>query len=98
MSQVPGFGHVTSTLFHSPLVGVDKETLATCTLTKLVFREKLEEEMNFGNLMLWSMTGAILVSTVLKKTEKGTRVPHICSLCFSKAGHDNLLVKVSETF
>ncbi len=35
MSQVPGLGHVTSylhsTLFHSPLVGVDKETLATCT-------------------------------------------------------------------
>ena len=37
MSQVPGLGHVTSyfysTLFHSPLVGVDKETLATCTLS-----------------------------------------------------------------
>jgi hypothetical protein len=37
MSQVPGFGHVTSyfhsTLFHSPLVGVDEETLATCTLS-----------------------------------------------------------------
>ncbi len=53
MSQVPGLGHVTvyrhpgryPTLFHSPLVGVDKETLATSTL-----REKLEEEMNLGNL------------------------------------------------
>ena len=37
MSQVPGLGHVTSylhaTLFHSPLVGLDKETLATCTLS-----------------------------------------------------------------
>ena len=41
MSQVPGLGHVTfyrhpgryPTLFHSPLVGVDKETLATCTLS-----------------------------------------------------------------
>ena len=37
MSQAPRLGHVTScfysTLFHSPLVGVDKETLATCTLT-----------------------------------------------------------------
>ena len=37
MSQVPGLGHVTSylhsTLFHSPLVGVDKETLTTCTLS-----------------------------------------------------------------
>ena len=37
MSQVPGLGHVASyfysTLFHSPLVGVDKETLATCTLS-----------------------------------------------------------------
>jgi hypothetical protein len=40
MSQVPGLGHVTfyrhpgryPTLFHSPLVGVDKETLATSTL------------------------------------------------------------------
>jgi hypothetical protein len=36
MSQVPGLGHVTSyfhsTLFRSPLV-VDKETLATCTLS-----------------------------------------------------------------
>ena len=40
MSQVPGFGHVTfyhqpgryPTLFHSPLVGVDKETVATSTL------------------------------------------------------------------
>jgi hypothetical protein len=36
MSQVPGLGHVTSyrhsTLFHSPLVGVDKETVATSTL------------------------------------------------------------------
>ena len=53
MSQVPGLGHVTfyhhpgryPTLFHSPLVGLDKETLATSTL-----REKLEEEMNLGNL------------------------------------------------
>ena len=37
MSQVPGLGHVTSyfysTLFHSPLVGLDKETLVTCTLS-----------------------------------------------------------------
>ena len=41
VSQVPGLGHVTfylhpgryPTLFHSPLVGVDKETLATCTLS-----------------------------------------------------------------
>jgi hypothetical protein len=36
MSQVPGLGRVTSylhsTLFHSPLVGVDKETVVTCTL------------------------------------------------------------------
>jgi hypothetical protein len=40
MSQVPGLGHVTfyrhpgryPTLFHSPLGGVDKETLATSTL------------------------------------------------------------------
>ena len=53
MSQVPGIGHVTfyrhpgryPTLFHSPLVGLDKETLPTSTL-----REKLEEEMNLGNL------------------------------------------------
>ena len=48
MSQVPGLGHVTSyrhsTLFHSPLVGVDKETVATSTLG-----EKLEEEMNSCN-------------------------------------------------
>jgi hypothetical protein len=48
MSQVPGLGHVTSyrhsTLFHSPLVGVDKETVATSTLG-----EKLEEEMNSRN-------------------------------------------------
>jgi hypothetical protein len=39
MSQVPGLEHVTSrfysTLFHSPPVGVDKETLATCTLSFL---------------------------------------------------------------
>ena len=40
MSHVPGLGHVIfyrhpgryPTLFHSPLVGVDKETLATSTL------------------------------------------------------------------
>ncbi len=40
MSQVPELGHVIfyrhpgryPTLFHSPLVGVDKETLATSTL------------------------------------------------------------------
>jgi hypothetical protein len=36
MSQVPGLGHVTSyfhsMLFHSPLVGVDKETVSTSTL------------------------------------------------------------------
>jgi hypothetical protein len=48
MSQVPGLGHVTSyrhsTLFHSPLVGLDKETVATSTLG-----EKLEEEMNSRN-------------------------------------------------
>ena len=48
MSQVLGLGHVTSyrhsTLFHSPLVGVDKETVATSTLG-----EKLEEEMNSRN-------------------------------------------------
>ena len=39
MSQVPGLGHVTSyrhsTLFHSPLVGVDKETVATSTFMKI---------------------------------------------------------------
>jgi hypothetical protein len=29
---------------------------------------------------------AILVLIVLKKAEMGTRVPHICSLCFSKTG------------
>ena len=53
MSQVPGLGHVTfyrhpgryPTLFHSPLVGVDKETLATSTLR--FFREKLEEEIKY---------------------------------------------------
>jgi hypothetical protein len=48
MSQVPGLGHVTSyrysTLFHSPLVDVDKETVTTSTLG-----EKLEEEMNSRN-------------------------------------------------
>ena len=47
MSQVPGFGHVTSyrhsTLFYSPLVGLDKETVTTSTLG-----EKLEE-MNSRN-------------------------------------------------
>ena len=40
MSQVPGLGHVIfyrhpgryPTLFHSPLVGVDKETVVTSTL------------------------------------------------------------------
>ena len=48
MSQVPGLGQVTSyrhsTLFHSPLLGVEKETEATSTLG-----EKLEEEMNSCN-------------------------------------------------
>ena len=48
MSQVPGVEHVTayrhSTLFDSPLVGMDKETVATSTLG-----EKLEEEMNSRN-------------------------------------------------
>jgi hypothetical protein len=55
MSQVPGLGHVTSylhsTLFHSPLVGVDKETF--WPPAHLVFREKFEEEMNLVNLMLY---------------------------------------------
>ena len=36
MSQVPGLGHVTSTLFHSPLVGVDKETVATSMTCPLI--------------------------------------------------------------
>ena len=99
MSQVPGLGHVTSyfhfTLFHSPLVGVDKETLATCTLS---FTREVRRRNELWQLDAMTMTGAILVSTVLKKAEKGTRVPHICSLCFSKAGRAKLLVKSSETF
>ena len=64
----------------------------------LVFGEKLEEEINLGNLMLQATTGAILFSTVLEKAEKGTQVPHICSLCFSKSGRTKLLVNSSETF
>ena len=36
MSQVPGLGHVTSTLFHSPLVGVDKEIVATSMTCPLI--------------------------------------------------------------
>ena len=36
MSQVPGLEHVTSTLFHSPLVGVDKETIATSMTCPLI--------------------------------------------------------------
>jgi hypothetical protein len=54
MSQVPGLGHVTSyfysTLFHSPLVGVDKEALATCTLS--FPREVRRRNINFGNLII----------------------------------------------
>ena len=55
MSQVPGLGHVTfyrhpcryPTLFHSPLVGVDKETLATSTLR---WREVRRRNGKLGNL------------------------------------------------
>jgi hypothetical protein len=51
MSQVPGLGHVTSylhsTLFHSPLVGVDKETLATCTLS---FPREVRRRNELGQL------------------------------------------------
>ena len=52
MSQVPGLGHVTSyrhsTLFHSPLVGVDKETLATSTLR---FLREVRRRNELGQLI-----------------------------------------------
>ncbi len=44
------------------------------------------------------MTGAILVSTELKKAEKGTRVPKYVPRVFLKSGLAKLLVKASETF
>ncbi len=54
------------------------ETLAPCTLS--FPREINKKKINVGDLMLYTTTGAILVSTVLKKAEKGTRVLHICPL------------------
>jgi hypothetical protein len=98
-SQVPGLGHVTSyfhsTLFHSPLVGVDKETLTTCTLS---FTREIRSRNELRQLNVIGHDRCNLSLNHTKEAEKGTRVPHMCSLCFSNAGRAKLSVKTSETF
>ncbi len=83
MSQVPGLGHVTScfysTLFHSPLVGVYQTTLATCTLS---FPREARRKNKLWTLKDIGHDRSYLSLDSTKEAEKGTRVPHICCLCF----------------
>ena len=83
MSQVPGLGHVTfyrhpgryPTLFHSPLVGVDKETLATSTLR--FPREVRRRNENLGNLFSRSRSRSL--------GSRSRQFPYLGSLLFDNS-------------
>ncbi len=55
-----------------------------------------DAQLSFYSKAQMTIHRAVLVMTALKK-EKGTRVPYMHSLCFSKPGA-KLLVKASEAF